>query len=743
MREHLLASSFRLGVPGGNVAAALVLVALLVVVVAGWREHQQIDALPRRLLLNLLRMLSAGCAALLIVQPQWLGQNVEQVQGRVALLLDASRSMTVHLGDSTRLATGVGLMQRAFDGAAQKPLVYSFGDEITQVTRAALSDNKLALSDETRIEHALRALVAAQGEDLGAIVLVSDGADRSPSFAAPALKSLGVRVHSVAIGDEAELSDVSIKNVSADQVAFLRQPAQVQVTVRAPASHAAPIRVTLRKGTDVLGEVAAELGPDGTATATLPFTPTQLGRAVYSVSVPTDPDDAVPANNERSFLLRVTRERLRVLLVCGQPSWDARFLRAFLKGNPAIDLITFFILRTQSDNSMAPPEELSLIPFPTQELFEQHLQSFDLVIFQDFEFGPYQMAVYLPRIHDYVVSGGSFAMLGGEHSFGAGGYVGTPIAEILPVRLAGGGRNLDEGEFVPRVVDQATHHPVIELVPRPEDNRAAWQSVAPLLGTNLVLGLQQDAQALLVHPTLNSDSGEPMPVLAVGSAGRGRTLAFTSDASYRFSITTAGRLGDASVYERFWDRALRWLVRDPLLDPAQLTSDRERYGPGAKLRASLWLRDPHYRPLGPGLFRVALLDDHGKALQEVPVEIDAEGRGEVSLTVPSAAAAYKLVVHPEAGGAELAQEVFVVESGGDELADPRARPALLREIAEATGGSFYASPAEMPSLDRLECARTRVLSVAVHAPFGTGWFFALFVAVFGAEWWMRRRFGLR
>ena len=87
----------------------------------------------------------------------------------------------------------------------------------------------------------------------------------------------------------------------------------------------------------------------------------------------------MPENNERAVLVRVTRDKLRVLLLCGAPTWDTRFLRAFLKADPSIDLITFFILRTSSDLTMASPEELSLIPFPTDELFREHLDSFDIV----------------------------------------------------------------------------------------------------------------------------------------------------------------------------------------------------------------------------------------------------------------------------------------------------------------------------------------------------------------------------
>ncbi len=715
--------------------------ALLALVVLAFREHATLASVRRRRVLDALRIASVLAALALMLQPQWSRERVEEVQGRLAVLLDASRSMSVRKGDKTRTAEVSETLSRAFDRAKQKPSLYTFSDELAPATRAALSDETLASGDDTRIAHALASLVADDRE-LGAVLLVTDGADKNAAGLPAALARLGVRVHTLATGSDAELDDASIVTLQADSVAFLREPAQVQVHVRAASSQKGPLPITLRQGSIVLSETDVEIGADGSGVANLSFTPTRLGRAAYTVSIPTASDDPVPQNNQRAFLVRVVREKLRVLLVCGEPSWDARFLRALLKGNPAIDLITFFILRTQNDNSMAPPGELSLIPFPTDELFEQHLGSFDLVIFQDFDFGPYQMGRYLPHIRDYVMNGGSFAMLGGARSFGAGGYQGTPIADVLPVDIVSGEHTVDLAQFAPQLVAEATHHPLVELAPRLSDNIAAWAGLSPLVGVNLVAGAREGAQVLLQHPKITGQNGEPMPVLVAGNAGRGRSVALLSDSSFRWGITTGGRTGDTSAYERFWDRTLRWLGRDPLLDPAQVSTDRERYGPGAKLRVTAYLRDTRYRVLAQHGFRVVLRSDDGQLLRELPITSDAEGHATVELAAPTVAGAYTIAVRDEGSSDALAEESFVVEAGGDELADPRAHPELLRKIAEATGGHSFDAGAEL-SFDDLPSTRSHTLGTDVYAPFATPWFFACFVALICSEWWLRRRFGLR
>jgi uncharacterized membrane protein len=749
MREFH-AEQLRLGVPGSWPIALVLLALAALLAIIGIREQRAIEAPGRRWLLHALRIGSLTVAWLYAVQPAWVAERIEQLPGRVAVLLDASRSMLVRdaadgVGvdrQDTRLAQAVRAVQNFYDRARDKPALFLFGRDPAPIQRPGLNA-EIVPRDDTRIERSISALAGGQAQDLGAVLLLSDGADRSPHFDAEQLKRLGVRVHTVAVGAADSRPDLAIQSIQVDAAAFLRQSVEVSVVLRRTPASSEPVTITLRNGAELVRESTVNFDSQGNGVAQLTFTPLRLGRAVYSVSVPIDPDDAVPENNERAFQLQVTRERLRALLVCGHPSWDARFLRALLKGDPSVDLITFFILRTQNDNSMAPPEELSLIPFPTEELFEQHLASFDLVIFQDFDFAPYQMARYLPRIHDYVMKGGSFAMLGGDRSFSAGGYADTPIADILPVRLPEQPPFLDEAEFSPRVVSDAAHHPLVELLPRSSDNIALWQQLAPLAGTDLVTGLREGAHALLAHPTLTTPSGQPMPVLSVSTPGRGRALALTTDSAYRWSMATAGRTGDASVYERFWDRALRWLARDPLLDPAQISTDRASYGPGAALRAQVWLRDELYRPRTPGPFRIVLSDDRGQVQREIEVETDGQGRGEVPLTAPARPAAYTLAVFVEGSTQALAEQGFIVEAGGDELADPRARPDLLRTVARETGGEFYPSPSDIPAAELLPSTRSRVLGSDVYAPFASFWFFALFVALFGTEWFLRRRLGLR
>ena len=742
MALQILGASVRFGHPGGLWVSALLVSAFAAAVALGVRQALRVSPRRRALALAALRVLTACGALLFVLQPQWITERVQNVPGRLVVLVDASRSMSVRDVAPSRAERAFELLQH-WRSQSKLPFdVYAFGADAHPVKLSALSAEQLAREDDTRIKRAVEHVVDDLGDELGAIVLLSDGSDLSGGFSPERLRGLGVRVHTVAFAPDRELDDDGILSVKADALAFLREAAQVEVLVRSTRSGTRQLPVTLREQGRVVSEAVAQLDDHGEGKVVLPFTPARLGRAVYSVSVPLEQGDAVPENNERAFLVRVTRDKLRVLLLCGAPTWDTRFLRAFLKADPAIDLITFFILRTSNDLTMASPEELSLIPFPTDELFREHLDSFDLVIFQDFNYGPYQVAGYLPRIRDYVLHGGAFAMVGGVRSFGAGDYEHTPIADILPVRMAPGANAISEDEFQPVLAESASRHPIVELVPDPAQNLKTWSELAPLIGANKLLGVRDGAYALLEHPREKDAQGGPMPVLAVGSAGQGRVLALAADSSWRWSLTTAGLRGDASAYERFWDRALRWLARDPLLDPARVDTDRERYGVGALLHARMRLRDGHYQPLGNRELDLLVLDMDGAVQHEQPLRSDAEGGASAELNVPHEPGAYRLAVRDPKADAIVAEQGFLVEAGGDELADPRPQPATMRRIAQVTGGSAHVA-SDPPRLDALDRTRARALGSITSTPFASAWFFASIVALFGLEWALRRSWGLR
>ena len=191
------------------------------------------------------------------------------------------------------------------------------------------------------------------------------------------------------------LRDVAVKAVLADEFAFVRTVVRIEAVIRSTGYGPRRVLVNLSSDGQVARQKYVDLPADGTATVVFEVTPPRVGRYLYEVSTPVAEDEAVATNNSRAFVLRVIRDKIRVLQVAGAPSWDVRAMRAMLEDNPNVDLISFFILRTQDSISLVPSDEMSLIPFPTRELFEEQLPSFDVIILQNFEFLPYGLGDYL------------------------------------------------------------------------------------------------------------------------------------------------------------------------------------------------------------------------------------------------------------------------------------------------------------------------------------------------------------
>jgi uncharacterized membrane protein len=471
---------------------------------------------------------------------------------------------------------------------------------------------------------------------------------------------------------------------------------------------------------------------------------------VYEVSVPVAAGEAVTSNNTRSFVVRVIRDKIRVLQVAGQPSWDVRNLRQMLKSNPNVDLISFFILRTQDDVSLVPNDEMSLIPFPTRELFEQQLPSLDLIILQNFEYLPYGIGDYLENIRSYVEGGGGLAMLGGAQSFSSGGYYGTPVAAALPVELYGpfdSGPVLDIQKFSPQLTEAGQLHPVTSLRYSPEDNRKVWQALPLLEGVNLVAGAKPDATVLAVHPRLKTKSGKPMPVIVSGEYGKGRSLAVTTDTLWRLGFIAAARAGDdGRQYTKFWENTMRWLIQDPDLRNLHVDSDAVEYVPGSPVRVTVRLLGRDYQPLAGGNVSLAIKRGadpaHAEQVAEAKIKVADDGTAvhELGGLGPGV---YRVEGHAEIAGRGVdASDIFLVRENGTELDRPVGDPATLQAIATATGGTALGTIDELPR--QLAFDPPRIVRVDRRADvelWSRPGLLILVVGLLGLEWLLRQRSG--
>ncbi len=449
----------------------------------------------------------------------------------------------------------------------------------------------------------------------------------------------------------------------------------------------------------------------------------------------------------------MARERVRVLHIAGRPTNDVRALRTWLKSDAAIDVVSFFILRTPGDDVNAPDDELALIPFPVNELFTIHLPTFDAILFQDFDAEPYGLTPHLPAIARYVEHGGGLVHLGGPNAFSAGGYAGSPLARVTPVeipKISGSQQAADTSSFVPVPTAAAHGAPILADL-----DAVLGEELPELRGTSLLGDVRPNGIALWTHPKRTTSSGKPMPVLAIGDVGDGRSVALGVDSSWvlRFSPFAAKSAGRG--YDAFFRGILGWLMRDPRYEPVR---GRLVHASGAapclagaptalRLEASPIVGRARLRatisPLDPPVAK------EGESMPDkLSTEIDAKPPSLVPLDAPAPSGSWALrlaIGEVSAAGepvpsALATRTLATCERGGDEWADPRPDRAKLDALATANGG-VVVDPSGLASIP---AAKASIVSIErTVAPLLPAWAWAAIAAVaMGAHWFVRRRGGL-
>jgi uncharacterized membrane protein len=683
-------------------------------------------------------------AALLvsIMRPVRVSANESLVGARVVVLADASRSMKLPDGATTRTATrdaAIDALGRAAKDA--RVTVLGFGEGAPRAfSKGQASDG------ESNLTVALRALDAAPDEHPEALVVVSDGRLDDPLEGASAsdLKDfasiLHVPIHTIATTKNAP-ADASIRRVTAAGAAVAHVPLPLNIEVGCSGGLSCDdLTVTARElhhdGPPTLlasGLAHVRGGSEGgTATVELSVTLERAGHRVVEIAL-SGPTDAIPENNRRLIGFDVTRERVRVLHVAGRPTNDVRALRQWLKGDASIDLVAFFILRTPTDNVNATQDELALIPFPVDELFDQHLPSFDAVILQDFDAQPYGLEKHLPALASYVRSGGGLVMVGGPNSFVAGGYAGTPLADVLPVRLdtAKDTTAADTAPFVPDWTATGRAAPMLSPLRNLVDD-----ALPDMPGVNIVEDARPGAQVLWSHPRLRTKSGHAMPVLTVSDIGNGRSIALGVDGGWLLTFSDLGVRTSGRAHGALWDGLLGWLMRDPRFEPAQIEAAH------CVANEPTVLRVHAQGAAGDATKTTVTLDVTRTDALGDPVHVEranADLASAIDLPLPPLAPGGYSALVTVAGGATTRRD-FACEAGGDEWADSRPDVDRLRAIADATGGTFHFAD----DVAAIALPKATVVSTERHvAPIAPPWVWSLLAAMaLGAHWYARRRGGL-
>lgn len=684
---------------------------------------------------------SALALALAVARPVVVEASSASVGARVAVLVDQSLRLGLPAdasGPTRRVAAEQSLAALSEHLQAARLSLYGFADG-PLIPLAAPEPQPLELrAGGSDLTAALAQLGRAAGERPQAIVVVSDGRlarPRGDNQAKALAAEWQVPIHTIRLS-ETELPDVSIRRVDSVGVAVAHQPFSVSVEVGCSGGlscDAVPIQLhELRHNSPrallASGRVDAS---SGTGRAEFEILLEQAGQRIVEIELKTPDKDAVKQNDRafRSFFL--TRKRVRLLHLAGRPTYDVRALRRWLKSDQSVDVVAFFILRdVHTDLAGAQPHELSLIKFPVDELFTEHLPSFDAVVLQDIDARRYQLDKYLGRLSRYVRGGGGLIMVGGPSSFAGGSYAGTPLDAILPVEQPRSGNAFDEREFSPRYSSAGSVTPAT----RPLRDLLGAQ-LPNLAGANALGAAKPGAVVLWEHPELTVE-GQPMPVLALGEAGDGRTVALGVDSSFRLGFSELGAQVAGRAYGALWDGLLGWLMRDPRYEATRLETEGECLEIEPELVFQL-SRVPGAHS-EPGEMRISELSGKSGSSRTRPIDADAP----VPLRLRfDGLAAGGYTAEVRLGAVPASRLDFACQPGaGAAWSDTRPDPDVLRGLSEASGGISVG----VDQVTRIPLpARAQVASRRSVQPLAPPWVWSLAGAcLLGLHWFLRRNEGL-
>ncbi len=601
---------------------------------------------------------------------------------------------------------------------------------------------------DTDLLFALEAVRPSPGEPRpAAVLLVSDGADRASlgkafgsegkEGVADLLSELPFPVHTLAASSGGGIVDLRVEVAHLAPFAFVRRPVEIAVRVKDRDTRSREVPVSLlREGKRVATETARIDPQRGEGSVTFSYTPDRVGWETLSLRVPVPSGDQIPANNGAEVTLKVIRDRTRILQVTSHPSWDVKFLRSLLKSDPNVDLVSFFIMRTQGLGGAYAGEELSLIEFPHEELFGPDLPGFDLVILQNFAFERFLGATtdYYGNLASYVEKGGALLMVGGDRAFTSGGYAGTPLERVLPVSLPSRDP-LAASTFRAVLTPEGERHPVTRLGMQ-GGREGVWEKLPPLKGWNDLGTLAQGGVALA-----RVDSREGPLLMAARSAGKGRTLAVGTDSSWRWAMSKEAP--SSRAWSRFWQDSIRWLVRDVEQKQVEVLPEPENQFLGEKVRVEVRVRSASYAPLPEAGLEGVIGALDGSSPEAFSGKTDASGTFILETTAKEVGTRRITVKVPSLPGeAGVSEARFSVTEKAAELLHPEARPDLLKAIADATSGTasdLSVSLADIP----LPGPRNLTSTERSTRPlWNRGGLLLLLAVCLSADWVVRRRRGL-
>lgn len=742
--EYFSEGTLILALPAWQMALALPLIFAAVLLLLGyWRVRAGLG-IRDLAAISLLRSLAVAIALFSLSRPLLEVTATVPQPGVVGILLDNSISMRLDQGGNPRHA----FIEReldAEDGDLLRDLrerfdtrLFRFGAETAPLDDIARLDYGDGDSDLGEALGFVRE--ALEGEPLAGLVVVGDGATRTPDRLEAellALRAAGIPVYPVGVGEQRYARDIELSEISLPRRVLRGSRLLAGVTVRQTGYDGTTLELRIEDDARILHKQPIRLEA-AEHRFEIPLADVDSGIRQLYFSLAPQPGEAIAENNSRFAMLGVERERRRILYFEGEPRFEFKFARRAVADDRQLGISG--LIRTADAKfyrvGIESTEELR-DGFPTtrEELF-----AYDALILGSVEISLLDLEQQQMIVEFVNRRGGGLLLLGGRHAFAEGGYRDSPMRDLFPVVLDNG----EQAEFSRNLKIEPTAaalvHPALLLDESNEKSADRWLTLPPLTVVNPIRRVKPGATLLLT----GSAGGEQEPYVAMAFQryGRGKVVAFPVQNSWLWQMHEEIDLED-QTHELLWRQLLRWLV-ETVSGRLELTLSGERVHSGGKIRLRGEVLKTDYSVHDGAGVRALLISPTGVE-RRLAMSPDPSLRGIYEAEIVAGEAGdYRVQIElDEDGEIERSAEArFVVSAAGDEYHGSEMDARLLGHVAAQTGGEFFTA-AQSGGLAAAIANRQRGTRVLTrHELWDMPLLFGLLVLLLCAEWAYRRLRGL-
>ncbi len=481
---------------------------------------------------------AAALVALLaaLLNPVLLDEQRDPLQSVVAVVVDRSQSQDI--GERGRQA------DEALAGIKERLARFrQFDVRVVEAGNAASAGERTETRLFTALESAVRDVPPSR---IAGAVMITDGQVHDAPGAAPEFHA---PLHALVTGAENE-KDRRIRFEKAPRFGLVGKPLDMSYRIVSTGGGAEAVDVTVSVNGERVAVERAFVGDEMPLQVTIP----NAGKNIVELSIPMEDGELTATNNRTIALVDGVRENLRVLLVSGEPHAGERTWRNLLKSDASVDLVHFTILRPPEKQDGTPINELSLIAFPTRELFVEKIDQFDLIIFDRYQHRDVLPVLYYDYIAEYVENGGALLIAAGPEYAGESTIANTPLMAALPAMPTG--QVLDKA-FYPRLTDLGRRHPVTRALDGSGDEPPHWGRWFRTIGIE-----NPEGEVVM-------KGADDRPLLLLDRKGEGRVGMLLSDQGWLWARGYEGGGPHVQLYRRL----AHWLMKEPELEEERLTAD--------------------------------------------------------------------------------------------------------------------------------------------------------------------------